>query len=74
MEEKPVDRPICPPVQIGLRRNPLINLKNFHKLKLLAEGMATSESSFKNRFHFFNFRAIMYLFARDVAYLIQKEI
>ena len=32
--------------------------------------MATYENSYKNRSHFFNSRAIVYLFGRDVAYLI----
>ena len=36
----------------------------------MTKGMATYETSYKNRSHFFNFRAIGYLFGGDVAYLI----
>ena len=36
----------------------------------LIKGMATYENSYKNRSQFFNFRVTVYLFDRDVAYLI----
>ena len=39
-----------------------------------AKRMATLENFLKNRSHCFNFRAIGYLFGRDVAYLISLNL
>ena len=41
--------------------------------QLYESGVATYENSYKNRSHFFNFRAMMYLFGKDVVYLISSN-